>query len=165
MSGAHLSEEELQQYILDRPECTSENIAHLDGCPDCQAEVAAYAMLMEGLSRQPTPVFGFDVSAVVMQRLAESPVGERAVGGRIDRAAGVGIEREGEWGTRLVMAALILLITAVPAWLFRKSAYYVFTDFPAIFLYLILAAAGVFLLLSILHLMKRYQHIINIINK
>lgn len=147
MSGAHLSAEGLQQYALDRSGCTPEDIAHLDGCQDCQAQVAAYTLLMEELSRQPAPVFGFDVSAVVM--------------GRIERQA----ERRAERRTRLAMAALILLATGVPAWLFRKSAYYVFTDFPAIFLYLILAAAGVFLLLRILHIMKRYQHIINIINK
>jgi len=153
MSGAHLSAEELQQYILDRPACTEEDIAHLDGCPDCQAQVAAYAMLMEGLQQQPPPVFGFDVSAMVMRRLAESPV------------AGQVAERRADRRTRLATAALILLVTAVPAWLFRKSAYYVFTDFPAVFLYLILAAAGVFVLLSILQLMKRYQQIINIINK
>ena len=149
MSGAHLSAEELQQYILDRAACTPEDIAHLDGCPDCQAQVAAYGLLMEGLRQQPAPVFGFDVSAMVMRRLAESPAAER----KADRFP------------RLATAALILVVTAVPAWLFRKSAYYVFTDFPAIFLYLILAAAAVFMLLRVLHLMKRYQQLINIINK
>lgn len=154
MSGAHLSEEELQQYILDRPACTPEDIAHLDGCPDCRARVAAYGLLMEGLGQQPAPVFGFDVSAMVMGQLAESPgVGQRAAERRVERP------------TRMTTATLILLITAVPAWLFRKSAYYVFTDFPAIFLYLILAAAAVFMLLRVLHLMKRYQQLINIINK
>jgi hypothetical protein len=160
MSGAHLSAEELQKCILDRPACKEEDIAHLDGCPDCQAQVAAYALLMEGLQQQPPPVFGFDVSAMVMRRLAESPVVDR----RAERA-GRRIDRRADRLTRLGMAALILLVTAVPAWLFRKSAYYVFTDFPAVFLYLILAAAGVFMLLRILHLMKRYQHIINTINK
>jgi hypothetical protein len=161
MSGAHLSAEELQQYILDRPACPPEDIAHLDGCPDCQTQVAAYGLLMEGLGQQPAPVFGFDVSAMVMGRLAESAVAEREGERSVDRGA----ERRADRRARLAMAAVILLATAVPAWLFRKSAYYVFTDFPAIFLYLILAAAGVFLLLRILHLMKRYQHIINIINK
>jgi len=149
MSGAHLSEEELQQYILDRPARTPEDIAHLDGCPDCQARVATYGLLMEGLSQQPAPVFGFDVSAVVMRRLVESPVAEHTA----DRFP------------RLATAALILVVTAVPGWLFRKSAYYVFTDISAVFLYLILAAAGVFVGLRVLHLMKRYQDTINIINK
>jgi hypothetical protein len=154
MSGAHLSAEELQQYILDRAACTREDIAHLDGCPDCQAQVAAYGLLMEGLRQQPVPVFSFDVSAMMMQRLAESPeAGRRPAERRVERP------------TWLATAALILVVTAVPAWLFRKSAYYVFTDISAVFLYLILAAAGVFVLLSVLHLIKRYQQIINIINK
>jgi hypothetical protein len=161
MSGAHLSAEKLQQYILDRPACKPEDISHLDGCPDCQAQVAAYALLMEGLRQQPPPVFGFDVSAMVMRRLAESSVVDRRAEGMAERGA----EQRADRRTRLATAALILLVTAVPAWLFRKSAYYVFTDFPAVFLYLILAAAGVFVLLSILQLIKRYQQIINIINK
>ena len=97
MSGAHLSAEALQQYILDKQGCTPENIAHMDSCPDCQAQVAAYTLLMVELSQQPPPVFGFDVSAVVMGRLAESPVAERAVERRIDSAAGAG-SNEGRTG-------------------------------------------------------------------
>ena len=149
MNGAHLSEEELQQYILDRPACTPEDIAHLDGCPDCQAQAAAYSQLMEGLRQQSAPVFGFDVSAMVLSQLAPERKTERRV------------NRRTHWG----MAALILVITGVPAWLFRKSAYYVFSDISAVFLYLILAAAGVFVGLRVLHLVRRYQQIINIINK
>jgi pimeloyl-ACP methyl ester carboxylesterase len=150
MSGAHLSAEELQQYILDRPECTPESIAHVDSCPDCQTQVAAYTLLMKELGQQPPPVFGFDVSAMVMGQLAaESPV----------------VDRRADHRTWLPTAALILLVTAVPAWLFRKSAYYVFTDISAVFLYLILVAAGLFLALRIIHLIKRYQQIINSINK
>jgi hypothetical protein len=41
----------------------------------------------------------------------------------------------------------------------------VFTDISAVFLYLTLGAAVVFILLKVLHLIKRYQQIINIINK
>ena len=149
MSGAHLSAEALQQYILDKRGCTTEDIAHVDSCPNCQTQVEAYTLLMKELSQQPAPKFGFDVSALVMRRLTDKPV----AGAAADRFP------------RLATAALILVITAVPAWLFRKSAYYVFTDISAVFLYLILAAAGVFVLLRVLHLMKRYQQIINIINK
>jgi anti-sigma factor RsiW len=149
MSGAHLSAEALQQYILDKQGCTPEDIAHVDSCPDCQAQVAAYTLLMAALSQQPAPKFGFDVSAMVLGQLAPERKTERRV------------NRRTSWG----MAAIILLVTAVPAWLFRRSAYYVFTDISAVFLYLILAAAGVFVLLRVLHLMKRYQQIIKIINK
>ena len=149
MSEAHLSAEALQQYILDKQGCTPENIAHMDGCPDCQAQVAAYALLMKELSQQPAPKFGFDVSAMVLGQLAPERKTERRV------------NRHTSWG----MAVLILMVTGVPAWLFRRSAYYVFTDISAVFLYLILAAAGVFMLLRVLHLVKRYHQIIHSINK
>lgn len=169
MSRAHLSAEELQQYILDKPGCTPEDIAHVDSCPDCQAQVAAYTLLMATLSQQPAPVFGFDVSAMVLGRLAaESSVerasewmsegeGERARERATERATERRVNRRTGWG----MAALILVVAGVPAWLFRRSAYYVFTDISAVFLYLILAAAGVFMLLRVLHLVKRYHQIIN----
>ena len=149
MSKAHLSAEELQQYILDKPECSPEDIAHVDSCPDCQAQVAAYTLLMKELGQQPTPVFGFDVSSMVLPQLAGTWATER----KVNRRTG--------WG----MAALILVVAGVPAWLFRRSAYYVFTDISAVFLYLILAAAGVFMLLRVLHLVKRYHQIIHSINK
>ena len=65
----HLSAEELQQYALNRAECPAESILHVGTCPDCQADVAAYVLLMEGLGQQPKPAFDFDVAAAVMERL------------------------------------------------------------------------------------------------
>jgi hypothetical protein len=179
MSGAHLSPEELQQYILDEPGCAAGDIAHVDSCPECQAQVAAYTLLMKELSQQPAPKFAFDVSAMVLGRLtSESSVervservsermseGERAIERVGDRRVEQGAERRVNRRTGWGMAALILVVAGVPAWLFRRSAYYVFTDISAIFLYLIVGAAAVFMLLRVLHLVKRYQQIIHSINK
>jgi hypothetical protein len=157
MSRVHLSAEELQQYVLDKAGCMPGDIAHVDSCPDCQAQVAAYTLLIKDLSQQPAPVFGFDVSAMVLGQLVGTPVAGREAGQRIERATERRVNRRTGWG----MAALILVVAGVPAWLFRRSAYYVFTDISAVFLYLILAAAGVFMLLRVLHLVKRYHQIIN----
>jgi hypothetical protein len=162
MSGAHLSAEELQQYILDKPECTPESIAHADSCLDCQAQVAAYTLLMKELSLQPPPTFGFDVSAMVLGQLAVESCDVR---GEVERGGERKTERRFNRRTSWGIAALILVVTGVPSWLFRRSAYYVFTDISAVFLYLILGAAVVFMLLRVLLLIKRYQQIINSINK
>jgi anti-sigma factor RsiW len=146
MNGNHLSAEELQLYVLDRGACTTENILHVGACPDCQADIAAYSVLMGSLRQQPKPAFDFDVAAAVMERLEREPASKARPFG-------------------YMMAALILLMTGIPAWLFRKSAYFVFTEIQAVFLYPILVAAVMIMLLRILHLYKKYQHIFNIINK
>ncbi len=158
MTRAHLSAEELQEYVLDKPGCMPGDIAHVENCPDCQAQVAAYTLLMNKLGQQPAPGFGFDVSAMVLGQLK---VGSRVMQGDVERKTERRVNRHAGWG----MAALILVVAGVPAWLFRRSAYYVFTDISAIFLYLILGAAGVFMLLRVLHLVKRHQQIIHSINK
>jgi anti-sigma factor RsiW len=153
MNGNHLSAEELQQYVLDRGACTTESILHVGACPDCQADIAAYSVLMGSLRQQPKPAFDFDVAAAVMERLERQPGRKALPFGNKTRPFGY------------MMAALILLMTGIPAWLFRKSAYFVFTEIQAVFLYPILVAAGLIMLLRILHLYKKYQQIFNIINK
>jgi hypothetical protein len=146
MSGTHLSEESLQQYVLDRAACTQEEIGHFDACPDCQAAVAAYGVLGDVLKAQPAPAFDFDLTAAVIARL-EAPPRK--------------IHQEGA----VLTALLIGLVIGVPAWLFRKSAYYVFTDMSADFYWVVLAAAGIVIGLFLLRLYKKYQDVINLINK
>ena len=61
MSGVHPSEEIVQQYAVDRPGCTAEQVAHIAGCPECQAAVAAYVTVAEVLRKRPAPAFDFDL--------------------------------------------------------------------------------------------------------
>jgi anti-sigma factor RsiW len=161
MSGMHLSAEELQQYVLNRAACTAKSIRHIEACPDCRADVAAYTLLMEGLGQQPKPAFDFDVAAVVMERLEMEP----GMAMRLETEPAAVLRRRAERPYRYVMAAAIAVITGIPACLFWRSAYYVFTDMSAVFLYSMLAVAAGILLLRVLHLYKKYQNIINIINK
>jgi len=122
MKTAHPSDAELQQYAQDRVLCPEEVVMHVEGCPDCRASVMAYATLFEGLDRQPAVAFDFDVSAMVMAKLP------------------------GERNFRWVIAAVIFFGIAIPAYLFRKNAFYVFTGISTLFLALILAAAGVIMI-------------------
>ncbi len=145
MSGTHPSEESLQRYVLDRAACTREEIGHIGACPDCQAAVAAYGMLGDVLKAQPAPAFDFDLTAAVIAGL-EAP------------------RRKHQEGAVLT-ALLIALVIAVPAWLFRKSAYFVFTDMSADFYWVVLTAAGIVIGLFLMRLYKKYQDVINLINK
>jgi hypothetical protein len=133
MKTAHPSDAELQQYAQDRVLCPEEVVMHVEGCPDCRASVMAYAMLFAGLDQQPAMAFDFDVTALVMAKLP------------------------GERNFRWVIAAVIFFGIAIPAYLFRKNAFYVFTGISTLFLALILAAAGVFVVFRIMALYKLYQ--------
>jgi hypothetical protein len=162
MSGVHPSDMELQQYVLDKLVCPADVLAHVDGCAGCQAAVAAYRLLFGELEEQPRPAFNFDASALVM----EAVMAEAAEAGRAPKAEGRqrsgGMEHQlsggrGSMVERITMAVIIALVGGIPAWLFRKNAFYVFTGVSAVFLYLMLGVALMILLLRGLAMYRKYQ--------
>jgi hypothetical protein len=155
MSGTHPAEETLQQYILDRGVCRPEEIDHIGSCPHCQALVAIYGQVISELDRQPAPAFDFDVSAAVMGRVQEA-------GRQHQLVMSPARERTGSIATIWTVIALVI---GVPAWLFRKSAYFVFTDMEPEFYWLLLAITGVVVALFGIRLQRKYQNVINLINK
>jgi anti-sigma factor RsiW len=146
MSGIHPSEEVLQEYVEGRSACTPIEIDHIAGCPDCQETIAAYRTLAVSLKEQPTPVFDFDLAAAVIAKLEKPQARKR---------------REGSVMTAVLIATAII----IPAWLFRRSAYFVFTDMSAAFYGTLLVATGIVVGLFLLRLYKKYQDVINLINK
>ena len=150
MSGTHPADEALQNYVLDRAACSQEESDHIGSCPHCQSLIALYGVLITELDRQPLPAFDFNLAAAVMERVRVRP---DAVSTR---------ERKSDIA---LAGTVILFVIAVPAWLFRKSAYFVFTDMSPEFYWSLLAVAGIVVGLFILRLQKRYQHVINLINK
>lgn len=161
MSGTHPSEETLQRYGLDRAACLREEIEHIDGCPACQASVSAYRILAEALGNQPAPAFDFDLSAAVTIRIQEVRARERAIAEERSEAVTAREQKR----SAAAMAIMIAIVIGVPAWLFRKSAYFVFTDMPAGFYWVLLATAGLFVGLFLIRLHKKYHDVINLINK
>ena len=154
MSGTHLSDEVLQQYVIERAACTAEEISHIGSCPDCQAAAAAYEALTNQLASRPVPSFDFDLSAAVIAQLAAAPVPTQEEP-RV---------QQGKTGSALTIV-LIAAFIGVPLWLFRRSAYFVFTDMSAVFYWLVLAASAVVLGLFLLRLYNKYQQVINLINE
>jgi hypothetical protein len=146
MSGTHPSEETLQQYVLDRAACKPEEIEHIGVCPDCQAAIVAYGLLADMLKAEPAPAFPFNLAASVIAQL-ETPTGRK--------------RNEGS----LLTAALVALFIGIPAWLFRRSAYFVFTDMSAGFYWVLLAATGIVVAMFLFRLYKQYQQVINLLNK
>ena len=158
MNGLHPSDMELQQYVLDKIVCPADVLAHVDGCADCQAAIAVYGLLFGALEQQPRAEFNFDAAALVMGAVEAAEAG-RAEAGRAPKAEGR--QRSGGMGRQrsdgLAMAAIIAIVGGVPAWLFRKNAFYVFTGVSAVFLYLMVGAALMFVVLRIVAMYRKYQ--------
>jgi anti-sigma factor RsiW len=154
MSKTHPSDETLQQYVLERTACSAEDVSHIETCPDCRAAVAAYNVLTNELAVQPAPAFDFDLAAAVITQL-EKTAASTTMTPRV---------KHGNAGAVLTIV-LIAGFIGVALWLFRRSAYFVFTGMSAVFYGLVLFAAGIVVGLSLLRLYKKYQQVINLINE
>jgi hypothetical protein len=69
----HLTDDEVQQYAVDKQHCEVEIVEHIHFCEVCSAKVEVYQMMIKGIKQQPQPAFDFDLSKMVLQQLP-SPV-------------------------------------------------------------------------------------------
>ena len=123
MVTKHLTDEELQQYVVDRQHCEMEIAEHIHICIDCKMKAEIYQSLVTGIKQQPQPTFNFDLSALVAQQLPSS---------------------EQKTNDRLLLWVLLLIgIGFIGAifYYFEGSFVYLFRGIAAIFMYLIIITA------------------------
>ena len=152
MSGEHLEEDMLQRYALEPAACPPEAVAHLAECPKCRFEATEYLLLGKALGDLPVPEFRFDLAAAVAGK----------VGSHADGAVRV---RESRLMSRLVLPVVIAIVVAFPAWLFRRAAYFLFRDISGAVAWIILASAAVVVLSNAYRYYRKYQQVIQLINK
>ena len=68
MTQPHLSDHALQ-LAADASPLPAAAAAHLHGCGQCQAQLAAYQQLFSAVSHLPPPAFEFDLAAAVLAQL------------------------------------------------------------------------------------------------
>jgi len=71
MIGQHISEEDIQLYVLDANQVSNEVTQHLEQCAACKARVKEYEILFTGIGSLPKASFDFDVAALVLPQLPE----------------------------------------------------------------------------------------------
>ena len=69
MTNKHLTDTEIQEFVLYRNECRADALAHMEHCPDCKTKAAQYRVLFEEINKQPNPVFDFDLATLVIDQL------------------------------------------------------------------------------------------------
>ena len=65
----HLTDDEVQQYAIDKLNCEKRIVEHIHVCEKCRSKVEVYQLLITGIKQQSQPAFDFDLSKMVLQQL------------------------------------------------------------------------------------------------
>ena len=119
----HLTDDEVQQYAVDKRNGETRIDAHIHLCEECRSKVEVYQLLITGIRQQPQPAFNFNLSELVVQQLP-SP--------------------KEKTGDRLLLWMLLFIgigFIGVIFYYFEGSFVYLFRGIAAIFIYLIIITA------------------------
>ena len=102
MKEIHLTEEQLQQFLVEADTKQLAGNTHLQHCPACKQKLEAYRLLFTSLAQQPAPAFDFDLATSVMASLQT--------------------EKSSNWETRFIywLVAVTALLLTIPVYIFRK---------------------------------------------
>ena len=147
MTTNHLSEQEIQQYALDKSRCDEKTIAHVKTCKDCAANVNAYLQLFSSISEQPVPVFDFNLSDLVLQQLPKT---------------------KSKFSLNIFflyfLALAVLSAISIPVFIFRKYILSMFNGILPMTIYLIVITAITILVFQSIEMFRKYQKQMNALN-
>lgn len=69
MKIQHLCDKDIQEYIFDTSNCSSDIIEHINSCEVCKKVSESYLLLSGELKSQPEPVLDFNLTKLVLDRL------------------------------------------------------------------------------------------------
>ncbi len=139
MKATHLTDEEIQQYALDRTACIKV-IEHIDSCEQCKEKAEAYRLLFAGLQQQPQASFNFNLAELVMEQLpvpTPKPLQENVL--------------------IYIFIATGIAITAFTLFYFRKYVAILFESITPIFIYLSVTACLTLSVVLITDMYKNYK--------
>jgi len=150
MRATHLTDEEIQQWVLDRHFGNTGINMHIHSCEQCREKAEAYRLLVTGLRNQPAESFDFSITEIVMQQL---PV----------PSAEANRKEESRLVYAIMAAAAVIIIFAL--YFFRKYMTIIFESIAPVFIYLVLTAfitLSIFLVTDIYKKYKKKMHALNI---
>ncbi|HTI11328.1 MAG TPA: hypothetical protein VL832_22300 [Puia sp.] len=167
MRADHLSDMELQQWVLDPSNTGADHRAHLGQCEECMIRAGEYRLLIAQIKQESAPVFDFDLAGTVLSQLPDydnlvEPGYERAPladAARYHRP--VGFRR----GT--LSWPILLVISIVPGgllYLFGKEVWGIFSGFSGMMLWMLVTSAALILLFQGMEVYRKYQRKIDALN-
>ncbi|TMI91464.1 MAG: hypothetical protein E6H08_13360 [Bacteroidetes bacterium] len=136
----HLTDDEVQQYAVNKSNCEKRIVEHIHLCEECRSKVEVYQLLINGIKQQPQPAFNFDLSKMVLQQLP-SPKTSIANDNALIWIFG--------------FMAMAFLGGAI---YFFQSYFDLFESMRTIFIYLIVITAVTVLAYLFIDMYKKYKH-------
>ena len=140
MVTKHLTDDEVQQYAIDKLNCEKRIVEHIHVCEKCRSKVEVYQLLITGIKQQSQPAFDFDLSKMVLQQL---PSPKTSIAN--DNAL---IWIFGFMGIAFLGGAIY----------FFQSYFDLFESMRTIFIYLIVITAVTVLAYLFIDMYKKYKH-------
>jgi len=142
MRSTHLTDEEIQQYVLDPAAADATMITHLRGCGQCKETSETYRLLVTGLRGQPGESFDFSLTELVMQQLpAPAPAPKR--------------EKESVLIYAFITTGAAIIVFAL--YFFRKYMTSIFESIAPVFIYLALTAFMTLSVFLVIDVYKKYK--------
>jgi hypothetical protein len=155
MIDNHLSDGDIQQYVLNKAGCTMSIITHMHDCEYCSAKAETYKLIFSEIKQQPKPIFDFDLSAAVMEQISpEKPK----------------FSLNSLPGFVIILSALAAI--GVPSYLYKAKIIYFFKTYilgitsgiSSIVIFLIGITFLIFLIFQCIEMYKKYQRKIDDLN-
>ena len=146
MKQEHLTENELQQFVLEPQEANSEQAAHVAECAKCSAAIANYKVLFKALSTMEKPAFNFDLKKQIMAELSVSTT-----------------RKTGFPWFAIGISAISAAMVAIPLYIMRNYFTNMFTSIPAPVIYLVAATTLTIIIFQCRELFSSYRQKIQLL--
>jgi multisubunit Na+/H+ antiporter MnhC subunit len=71
MINKHLTDTDIQQYVLDKTACDPQLVQHIAVCVDCKQKAEQYYLLFNAIREEEKPAFDFNLAGLVMKQLPQ----------------------------------------------------------------------------------------------
>jgi hypothetical protein len=142
----HPSETELQEFALGEMKNEANIDAHIQLCDECKSAVATYRLLFATIGEQEKPVFDFNISELVLQKI-KSPEKDHSMDSLIF----------------YIGFAVLALLGGAGYW-YREFLFGLLIGFGSLFMYLLAASAIIILAFQCVDIYRRYQYKIKILD-
>lgn len=142
----HLSDTELQEWVLSPSQSSATVVAHISHCPDCKSKVESYRALFTAIHDQPKAAFNFDLPLLVIPQLAQTKPAA---------------------ADRFIAGFLVIFVSAfigIPVYVFRSYILNIFDGIPSYFIYVIVISAIIILAAYSLDIFYKYRKQMRLLN-